>query len=53
MNEMVLVQFRPLAEALEPVLHVLVLLGMVVLLIEAAVLLGNLIGVGDHSRNGS
>lgn len=50
---MALVQFGPLVEALDPVLHVLMLFGMMVLLIEAAVLLGSLIGVDGHSRDGS
>ncbi len=50
MNEMVLVQFGPLVEALDPVLHVLVMIGLVLLMVEAAVLLGNLVGLGDRSR---
>ncbi len=51
MNEMVLVQFGPLVEALDPVLHLLVMIGMVLLLVEAIVLLGNLVGLGGPTRN--
>jgi hypothetical protein len=50
---MVLVRFGPLMEALDPVLQILVMFGVVVLLIEAAVLLGNVIGPGGNFRNGS
>lgn len=52
MNEMVRVQLGPLVEALDPVLHVLLMIGVALVLLDPVVLLGNLAGGRDPSRDG-
>lgn len=53
MNEMTLIQFGPLIAAIDPVLHIVVMIGLVLLLVEAIVLLGNLVGLGGPSHDES
>ena len=52
MNQLSIAQYGQLIEAIDPFLHLLLLGGLLLILLEAAVLLGDLLGSGDRDPRG-
>jgi len=52
MTQLNIVQYGLLIDAVDPFLHLLLLGGLLLILLEAAVLLGDLLGSGDRDTRG-
>ena len=48
MTQLSIAQYGQLIEAIDPLLHILLLGGILLVLLEGAVLLGDLLGSGDR-----